>query len=317
MFTNKKLVIGIFSILVVLAVGAVALLTVSNVSASGLPARSANAVQQFMGQRGGPGDAPGRGGDEGTYLAQALGITVEELQTAQQAAWEKAIAQAVEKGLITQAQADQLKARSSEGFGGRGGHGLGMLLVDENAIDMDALLASELGITVDELQAAREKASELAIQARIDSGDLTQEQADLMEARQALKETINPEELAAQALGMTVEELQTARQEGKNMEALLEEKGLTQEEFQAAQKTAYEAAVKQAVEDGVITQAQADLVLANLDNFGRGGPGFGGDGPHGGRGGPGGPGGRGGPGGNGGCPAPDNQQNAPADQDNG
>jgi hypothetical protein len=309
MFKNKKMILAVFSGLLVLAIGATALVSVSKASASSLPAQSVNRVKDMLSKPGGRGDFPGKGGEDNTYLAQALGITTEELQAAQQAAWTKAIDQALEKGLITQAQADKLKARN-DGFFGRGGNPFGMLLVDDNSIDMNALLAQELGITVDDLQAAREKDSELALQARIDSGEITQEQADLMKARQALKDYINPEKLTAQALGMTVEELQAARQAGKDMATLLEEKGMTQEEFQAAQKAAYEAAVKQAVADGVITQAQADLVLANPDNFWAGGmPGY--DGGH--------RGGRGGrPGDNGGCPAPDRQpQNAPADQNNG
>jgi hypothetical protein len=64
--------------------------------------------------------------------------------------------------------------------------------------------------------------------------------------------------------------------------------------FQASMKSAYEAAVNQAVADGVITQAQADLILKNSNALhfggmgGFGGPGgFGGRGGHGGRGGPG------------------------------
>jgi hypothetical protein len=46
------------------------------------------------------------------------------------------------------------------------------------------------------------------------------------------------------------------------MPDLLEELGLTQEKFQAAMQTAYENMVNQAVKDGVITQAQADLLLS-------------------------------------------------------
>ena len=282
MLNHKKLFVAVISGLLVLAIGAVALVSYTSASAASQTARTAAAANSMMAGRGGHDDMPGKGGASDAYLAQALGISEEELQTAQAAAWQKAVDLALEKGLITQAQADQLKAGDQLKLGRRG---LGMFLVGDDAIDMDALLAEELGISVEELQTAREEASELALQARIDSGEITADQAELMNIHQALKDYIDRQALSAAALGMTVEELQAAHQEGKDMSALLEEKGLTQEEFQSAYQAALEAALQQAVKDGVITQAQADLVLANLDSFGRGGmPGPGGDRPHSGRG---------------------------------
>ena len=286
MYINKKLFVAVVSGLLVMAIGAVALVSYTSASAASQTARTAADASDILAQRGGPGERPGKGGPDDTYLAQALGITVEELQAAQAAAWQTAVDQALEKGLITQAQADQLKTDSNGKFSRSA---LGKFLWDNSAIDMDALLADELGISVDELQAAHQKAAELGIQARIDSGELTEEQAELMQIHQALKDYIDRETLSAVALGMTVEELQTARQEGENMAALLEAQGMTQEEYQTAYQAALEAAIQQAVTDGVITQAQADLVLANLNSFGPGGmPGPGGDRPQGGRGGRGG-----------------------------
>jgi hypothetical protein len=41
--------------------------------------------------------------------------------------------------------------------------------------------------------------------------------------------------------------------------------------FQSSMQSAYEAAVQQAVKDGVITQAQADLILKNAPGMGFGG----------------------------------------------
>ncbi|MCB9134759.1 MAG: hypothetical protein H6636_04980 [Anaerolineales bacterium] len=91
----------------------------------------------------------------------------------------------------------------------------------------------------------------------------------------------------AKILGLTVDELQTAKTEGKQMSDLLDAAGLTQEEFQAAFDAAAPGIVEQALADGVITQEQADAIVANgLRMFNRGGPGghdgFGGPGsPHG------------------------------------
>jgi hypothetical protein len=192
-----------------------------------------------------------RGGMDNEYLAKALGITVDELATAYQKANEAALAKAVEQGLITQTQADQLKANSTgKFFGGRGGGWL-----NEGDIDFDALLAEALGISVEKLQAAQLEAGNAQIDQAVTDGQLTQEQADLMKGRNAL---------------------------------------YANQDFQSSMKSAYEAAVQQAVSAGVITQAQADLILAdnNAKNFGMGFAGFdggpvghGGHGGHGGRGG--------------------------------
>ena len=150
-----------------------------------------------------PGDKsagmPGMRSDDQTYLAEALGISVEELQAAHQAAWEKGLAQLVDAGEITQAQADRLMENSNgqRGFSSKMG---GWLAPNAN-LDYDALLAAELGISVDDLNAAREKAQELGLQAAIDSGKITQEQADSIKARQALAPYLDRESLTATAWG--------------------------------------------------------------------------------------------------------------------
>ena len=64
---------------------------------------------------------------------------------------------------------------------------------------------------MEELNAARLQAKELALQAAIDSGQITQEQADWIKARAALAPYLDREALTAQALGLSVEELQAAR----------------------------------------------------------------------------------------------------------
>jgi hypothetical protein len=189
-----------------------------------LPAAADTAVLAPTAHRGGPMG----GGVSDTYLAEALGITAAELQTAQQAANEAAIDQALAQGLITQAQADALKERS--GMFGRGGHGFFGL--GDSAIDMDALLAEALGVTTDELNAARAEAQDLALAAAVEDGRITQEQADQMEARQALQ-------------------------------TYMQEQGLGDQ-----MRSLYENLVNQAVQAGVITQEQAEAILSNSGRFG-------------------------------------------------
>jgi hypothetical protein len=266
MLRNKKTLLALLGAVVLMAVAGLALLPAASARAAGFTSAL------LHGGRGGP---MGNHGENDTYLAEALGITVDELQSAKTAAWEAAVDQALDQGMITQAQADRLKSAA----GGFHGHGLGLLgflAGDEDAFDFDALLAEQLNISVDELTDARDHAFEMRIQAGLDSGQLTQEQAELMRARHALEGSIDHESLVGGALGISVEELQTARQDGKSLSDLITRQGLSTDEFQTKIQAAYEEAVQQAVEDGVITADQAALLLQNADNFGKfgGGPGF-------------------------------------------
>ncbi len=237
----------------------------------------------------GPGRGAGfnRGGISAgdDYLADALGISAEALDAAQEEAQLAAVEKAVELGLITQEMADRMIESGRFGFGRA-------IAADE--IDYDALLADALGISAEALDAARETAQQAAIDAALEEGIITQEQLDLRDAQQALKDVIDSKALMASVLGVSVEELEAALEAGTAQE-LVDATGLTTEELRAAMEQAYTDAVNQAVADGVITAEQAELVLEN--GFGVGGFG-GGRGPggrgHGGRG-YGGPGGRGAP----------------------
>lgn len=143
--------------------------------------------------------------------------------------------------------------------GGRGGRG-GFMFPGKGSIDYRQLLADALGITIEELQAAREQANQAAIAQAIEEGIITQEQADQMQARQDLQSYLDREAVMAGALGMTVEELQAALGEGKTFRDLLSERELDPETMRENMQAAFEAAIVQAVEDGVITQEQADAM---------------------------------------------------------
>jgi hypothetical protein len=187
------------------------------------------------------------GGYTNADLAAALGITTDQFTTAQQSATSEALKQAVAAGLITQAQADQFSQNFGNGFPLRG-----LPFLKNSTIDYDALLASALNISVDDLKAGYQKAYNTNLDTAVTNGSITQEQADQAKGSYALENNAK---------------------------------------FQASMKSAYEAAVNQAVADGVITQAQADLILKNSSNLHFGGMGgFGGPGGRGGHGGHGGPG---------------------------
>jgi len=190
----------------------------------------------------GTGQPMGRTGIDGSnreaLLADALGISQDDLQAAYLKAADAALDQAVEKGLLTQTQADSLRQRldsaSANGRGLRLG-GRGLELFRANDIDGEALLADALGISVDELQTAYGKAEASALSQAVENGQLTQEQADLMTARRAFQEYVR------------------------------------------SQQKSYQDLVQEAVDAGAITQAQADLLLANQQSLGGRGLGMGGD----------------------------------------
>ncbi len=147
-------------------------------------------------------------------------------------------------------------------------------------IDFDALLADALGISVEELDAARETAHEAAVEQALEEGLLTEEQVELMNAQRALKEYIDPAALTAGVLGISVDDLEAAIADGTTMSELLDQQGLTAAEFREAMQAAHEAAVEDAVEAGVITAEQAEQIQSRA-GFGFGRPG----GRHGGHGG--------------------------------
>ena len=146
-------------------------------------------------------------------------------------------------------------------------------------------LAEALGITVDELNNAKDEAFKATLEDAVADEHITQEQADQIQAYRALRGYIDPKALMAAALGISVEDMQAALDAGKSMKDLMEEAGLDGKTFLEKYQAAYEAAVQQAVSDGVITQAQADQVLSRPgkgmnvwpggDRRGRGRPGHG------------------------------------------
>jgi hypothetical protein len=87
---------------------------------------------------------------------------------------------------------------------------------------------------------------------------------------------------AAKALDMTVDEVKSALQNGKTLQDLADDAGVDIEDvraaIQAVRETEMRERITQAVEDGTITQANADWLLEGLDQGflgGHGGFGFG------------------------------------------
>ncbi|MFT7586938.1 MAG: hypothetical protein ACI9EW_003378 [Cellvibrionaceae bacterium] len=248
---QKYIYMGVGAV-VALAIGAGAFaFTSSTQAAAGDRFNNSQVAEDGFGPSldGGFGDmshpGPGQGGRDGkrggnrdnTALLEELGITQEEWDAAKEA----------------------VKAS------------LGNLDEKPEREAVQALFADELGITTEALQTAHEAVKAAHQAEALANGDITQEQIDTMEARKAVAETIDQKALMAGILGVTTEELDTAKADG-TIRDLVEASGKTREELKAAGEEAYAAAVAQAVTDGVITQEQADLIEA----AGFGGKGFGG-----------------------------------------
>lgn len=147
------------------------------------------------------------------------------------------------------------------------------------------LVASKLGVERAELDTATEEARQEVIEQAVEDGVITQEQADDMISR--LEDGNFPgmrsfghgkrgyfdgpmgglidhhgDEMLAEQLGMTTEELQAELQAGKTIAELAEEKGV---DLQAAQIEAAKERIQQAVQDGTMTQEQADWMLEGLE----------------------------------------------------
>jgi hypothetical protein len=122
------------------------------------------------------------GGYTNQQLADALGITVDALNTAYQNAYSAALKDAVTKGLITQVQADQLTSNGTVfPFGNHWDSWL-----TQNGIDYNTYQANALGISVDALKTAYKTAYNANIDQMVTNGNITQTQADLMKGKYAL-----------------------------------------------------------------------------------------------------------------------------------
>lgn len=129
----------------------------------------------------------------------------------------------------TEAESDAITPSTGNGHAG---HGLGVT---------NEALAEVLGITVEELEAAADEARAAAVAQAVADGVLTQEQADAIIANgsgRGYHFNYDRNSYLADALGITVEELEAAHLE------------------------LYTAQLAEMVAAGTITQAEADLILA-------------------------------------------------------
>lgn len=139
-------------------------------SASAAPIQPVDDATISLFHHGGGGNWCGTT-DRNTLLANALGISVEQLNTAHEPRTQ-AIQEALNQGLITQAQADAMWNGTS------GSRGFGRGWRNSSTFGRQTLLANALGISVEQLQAAQTTAHTQALQEAVAAGCITQERAD-------------------------------------------------------------------------------------------------------------------------------------------
>lgn len=152
--------------------------------------------------------------------------------------------------LVTGEEVNRRGQRGRDGFGGRGG--------DQTA------LAEALNITVEALDAAKEEVKAAKVDAAVEAGIITADEAAEIEAGEAR---------------LSKRTLSEAGFEFDSEAAMAEALGITVEDLEAAQEQVKADKVAALVEEGVITQEEADDILSGEAEFpgrNRGGRGQGG-----------------------------------------
>lgn len=196
----------------------------------------------------------------------------------------------VEEGVITQAQADaleELKETHKKGdWKAKKEEHLEVLasLLGTTADELKAALedgkkpheiAEEQGLSKEDLQAAMQEAHDAKIAEKVASGELTQEQADAMKAirdyKNIQKEEHRAERLTTLAtlLNLTEAEVEAQLKDGKKPHEIAEAQGISEEEFKAAMQENMKQKLAEMVENGELTQEQADKKLEHMEKSGK------------------------------------------------
>lgn len=140
-------------------------------------------------------------------------------------------------------------------------------------------------LSADEVRDTLQQAYNNAIDAALEDVAITQEEADQLRARvdqmvdrrlpggfpldpsrgELLHEYMEP--ALADALGVSVEELQAMKEDGLNLKDYADEQGWSDEELKDFIAGVYKDAIDAALKDEAITQNQADKLLEQLENF--------------------------------------------------
>ncbi|MGQ9824748.1 MAG: Fis family transcriptional regulator [Desulfotomaculales bacterium] len=159
-----------------------------------------------------------------------------------------------------------------------------------NAVKMPQLFqtflekfAANLGVDKDKVTEALKQTEEQMIDEAVAEGKMTQEQA--AKAKERLQNNqfffglfpghkqFGPREgkgagpaMLAQALGLSEDELKAQLKEGKTIEEIAQQQGMTTEQLQQKMKELKIQEIQQAVKDGKLTREKADQLIQKIQN---------------------------------------------------
>jgi uncharacterized protein YidB (DUF937 family) len=146
------------------------------------------------------------------------------------------------------------------------------------------LLAEQLGISVEELEAAQTSARDQLIDELLEAGDITEEQAERLKEREfgqghpgfwlgvgaggrIHNAVVEVFETAAEVVGVPAEDLRDRIAGGESLVEIAEAQGIDEETLKTDLIAALTDKINQAVADGDIEQEMADRLLENLEDM--------------------------------------------------
>ena len=193
---------------------------------------------------------------------EALGITEADYETARDEAKIAYNNELVAMGWIS---AEEAAEENEDGDWARIGRGQYY-----HVLDKDLFIADALGVSLAELQSAEDASFDAKLAEKVADGDLTEAEAADKEAIHDFKESIDKDSILAQALGISVSELNAARAANTEFSDLLDDLGLTRGEVRDAEQAIMAELVQDAVEDGTLTAEQAEQLQNGRSGRGRG-----------------------------------------------
>src|SRR3989344_2116268 len=147
----------------------------------------------------------------------------------------------------------------------------------ENGQSLPELLEKK-GVTLEQFHEKVTAAEQERLSQLVSDGTITQQQADAriehmqkmherMESGETFDKPFGPMGLLSEQFGITADEFKAARENGTSLHDMLAAKGSTDEQFHAAMMTTEKERLQQLVQEGAITQEQADERIQRMEEM--------------------------------------------------
>jgi uncharacterized protein YidB (DUF937 family) len=158
-----------------------------------------------------------------------------------------------------------------------GGNAQAQTAPDSPKDQYEQMLAAKLGISVEQLEAAQKAARDDLIQQAVASGRLTQEEADALKAKPpgegrrlhrlghgAAKVVGNIVDAAAQAIGISKDDVKSGLQSGQSLTDIANANGMDRDTLKTKMSDILTADIDKAEQDGKLTTEQADRLRQGM-----------------------------------------------------